>query len=52
MSGVRQGSVLGLVLFNICVSDTDSVIECTFSKFANNPKLCGMVNTLEGKDVI
>ncbi|GAB0176289.1 hypothetical protein GRJ2_000094100 [Grus japonensis] len=30
----------------------DSEIECTLSKFANNTKLCGVVDTLEGKDAI
>ncbi|GAB0192434.1 hypothetical protein GRJ2_001708700 [Grus japonensis] len=30
----------------------DSGIECTLSKFANNTKLCGVVDTLEGKDAI
>ncbi|GAB0192227.1 cAMP-dependent protein kinase inhibitor alpha [Grus japonensis] len=30
----------------------DSVIECTLSKFANDTKLCGVVNTLEGRDAI
>ncbi|GAB0198000.1 aspartoacylase [Grus japonensis] len=50
LSGVHQGSVLRLVLFNIFVSDVDSGIRCTLSKFANNTKLCGAVNTLEGRD--
>jgi len=51
-SGVPHGSVLGLAPFNIFVSDRDSKIECTLSKFANDTKLCGAVNTLEGRDAI
>ncbi|GAB0188503.1 mitochondrial enolase superfamily member 1 [Grus japonensis] len=52
MNGVPQRSVLGLALFNIFVGDTDSGIECTLSKFANDTKLCGAVNMLEGRDAI
>jgi len=38
------------VLFNIFVGDTDSGIKCTLSKFANDTKPCGAVNTLDRRD--
>jgi len=52
MSGVPQRLVSGLALFIIFVGDRNNGIECTFSKFANDTKLCGAIDTLEGRDTI
>ena len=43
---------MGPVLLNTFVGNMDSGIECTLSKFADDIKLSGAVDRLEGRDAI
>ncbi|PKU39259.1 rna-directed dna polymerase from mobile element jockey-like [Limosa lapponica baueri] len=47
-----SGVCIGTRLFRIYITDLDSGIECTLSKFADDTKLSDVVDMTEGQDAI
>ena len=50
--GVPQGSVIGPVLFLICINDLPNGIKSKINIFADDTKIASKVDTVEDEEIV